>query len=60
MPLKEVQNKILEILYNGESIGKLRLSGGNARLLVGHSLDHDLDCLRMFYPDHLLRYIYIR
>ncbi|KAJ9187674.1 hypothetical protein P3X46_003101 [Hevea brasiliensis] len=55
MPLKEVQDKILEILYNGESIGKLRLSGGKARLLVGHSLDHDLDCLRMFYPDHLLR-----
>ncbi|EEF37657.1 exonuclease, putative [Ricinus communis] len=55
MPLKEVQNKILEILYNGESVGKARLSGGKARLLVGHSLDHDLDCLRMFYPDHLLR-----
>ncbi|KAK9280795.1 hypothetical protein L1049_003684 [Liquidambar formosana] len=56
MPLKEVQEKILEILYNGESIGRLRLDGGKARLLVGHDLEHDLDCLRMNYPDHLLRY----
>ncbi|KAK9281081.1 hypothetical protein L1049_003974 [Liquidambar formosana] len=55
MPLKEVQEKILEILYNGESIGRLRLDGGKARLLVGHDLEHDLDCLRMNYPDHLLR-----
>lgn len=56
MPLKEVQDKILEILYNGESIGRVRLDGGKARLLVGHDLEHDLDCLRMNYPDHLLRY----
>lgn len=55
MPLKEVQDKILQILYNGESIGRLRLNGGKARVLVGHGLDHDLDCLRMNYPDHLLR-----
>ncbi|GAB2301576.1 hypothetical protein Dimus_035591 [Dionaea muscipula] len=55
MPLKEVQEKILLILHNGESIGIVRLDGGKARLLVGHSLEHDLDCLRMNYPDHLVR-----
>ncbi|KAJ4972455.1 hypothetical protein NE237_005629 [Protea cynaroides] len=55
MPLKQVQEKILEILYNGESIWRTRLEGGKARLLVGHDLAHDLDCLRMCYPEHLLR-----
>jgi len=55
MPLKEVQEKIQEILYNGESIGIARIDGGKARLLVGHSLEHDLDCLNMTYPDHLIR-----
>lgn len=55
MPLKEVQDKILQILYNGESIGRLRLNGGRARVLLGHGLEHDLDCLKMNYPDHLLR-----
>ncbi|GLT71446.1 hypothetical protein SLA2020_434620 [Shorea laevis] len=55
LPLKLVEDKILQILYNGESIGKARLDGGKARLLVGHSLENDLDCLRMTYPNHLLR-----
>ncbi|GAB4829775.1 hypothetical protein Ancab_019430 [Ancistrocladus abbreviatus] len=55
MPLKEVQDKILAILYNGESIGIVRLDGGKARLLMGHSVEHDLDCLRMNYPEHLIR-----
>lgn len=55
MPLKEVQDKILHILHNGESIGILRLNGGKARVLVGHALEHDLYCLRMNYPDHMLR-----
>ncbi|XP_062145304.1 uncharacterized protein LOC133852555 isoform X1 [Alnus glutinosa] len=55
LPLKLVEEKILQILYNGESIGMARLAGGKARLLVGHALEHDLDCLRMTYPDHLLR-----
>lgn len=55
MPLKEVQEKIQEILYNGESIGIARIDGGKATLLVGHSLEHDLDCLYMNYPDHLIR-----
>lgn len=56
MPLKDVHDKILEILYNGESIGRSRLDGGKAKLLVGHDLDHDLDCMAMYYPQHLLRY----
>ncbi|XP_059660528.1 uncharacterized protein LOC132306937 isoform X2 [Cornus florida] len=55
IPLKEVQERLLQILYNGESIGRIRLDGGKGRLLVGHGLEHDLDCLRMNYPDHLLR-----
>jgi hypothetical protein len=56
LPLKLVEEKILQILYNGESIGRARLDGGRARLLVGHSLEHDLDCLIMTYPNHLLRF----
>lgn len=56
MPLKEVQDKILQVLYNGESIGRSRLDGGKAKLLVGHDLEHDLDCMGMYYPEQLLRY----
>ncbi|KAL5716433.1 hypothetical protein ACHQM5_018122 [Ranunculus cassubicifolius] len=55
MPLGQVQEKILEILQNGESISRLRSEGGKARLLVGHSIENDLKCLRIFYPDHMLR-----
>ncbi|KAM6558599.1 hypothetical protein CsatA_027838 [Cannabis sativa] len=55
MPLKEVQEKISQILYNGESTGSEWSDGAKARLLVGHSIKHDLDCLRMNYHDHLLR-----
>ncbi|KAH1219332.1 RNA exonuclease 4 [Glycine soja] len=55
IPLKKVREKLLQILQNGESIGKVRLDGGKARLLVGHDLAHDLDCLKMNYPDHMLR-----
>lgn len=55
MPLKLVQEKVQEILYNGESIGRIRLAGGKARVLVGHDLEHDLHCLLINYPDHLIR-----
>ncbi|KAK6260127.1 hypothetical protein SCA6_014601 [Theobroma cacao] len=55
MPLNEVQDKILKILYNGESVGRIRLDGEKVRLLVGHGIQHDLDCLRMKYPGQLLR-----
>lgn len=55
MPLKLVQEKVQEILFNGESIWKIRLEGGRARILVGHNLEHDLCCLRLNYPDHLIR-----
>ncbi|XP_021280597.1 RNA exonuclease 4 isoform X4 [Herrania umbratica] len=55
MPLNEVQDKILKILHNGESVGRIRLDGGKGRLLVGHGIQHDLDCLRMKYPGQLLR-----
>lgn len=55
MPLNEVRQRILQILYNGESIGRARLDGGRAKVLVGHNLEKHLDCLKMNYPDHLLR-----
>lgn len=55
MPLLEVSKKIEKILYNGESVSRARLEGGKARVLVGHDLDHDLDCLKMYYPPHLIR-----
>ncbi|XVE77749.1 hypothetical protein DITRI_Ditri13aG0087500 [Diplodiscus trichospermus] len=55
MPLNEVQDKIMKILNNGESVGRIPQDGGKARLIVGHGIQHDLDCLRMKYPSHLLR-----
>lgn len=55
MPLEEVSERLLQILYNGESIGRLRWDGGNARLLVGHDIVHDLFVLKMNYPDRLVR-----
>ncbi|KAG9457424.1 hypothetical protein H6P81_001932 [Aristolochia fimbriata] len=54
-PLKQVREKIEEILHNGEALWRIRLQGGKARVLVGHSVDHDLDCLQMNYPNHLRR-----
>lgn len=52
---KEVQDRILEILYNGESARRVMSDSGKARLLVGHDLKRGLDCLRINYPGHLLR-----
>ncbi|KAG8477693.1 hypothetical protein CXB51_027662 [Gossypium anomalum] len=55
IPLNEVQDKIMKILYNGESVGRIPPDGGKARLLAGHDVQHDLDCLRIKYPGFLLR-----
>ncbi|KAL4205020.1 hypothetical protein AMTRI_Chr01g112660 [Amborella trichopoda] len=55
MPLKQVQRTVEEILYNGEAPWRARSRGGRARILVGHGLDHDLKCLEIDYPDHLIR-----
>ena len=59
MPLKQVQEIIQQILYNGEAIWRAQSIGGRAKLLVGHNLDNVLQCLEMEYPAHLIRYIYI-
>lgn len=48
MPLEKVQEKILRILYSGKT-----------KVLVGHNLDRDMDCLRFNYPDYLLRYKFL-
>ncbi|GMH05533.1 hypothetical protein Nepgr_007373 [Nepenthes gracilis] len=50
MPLRQVQRKIQDYLCNGEPVWKIRSRGGKARILVGHGLDHDLDCLGIEYP----------
>lgn len=54
-PLKQVQRKIQDYLCNGEPIWQIRSRGGKARVLVGHSLDHDLKCLEMEYPAIMIR-----
>ncbi|CAN6482832.1 unnamed protein product [Victoria cruziana] len=54
-PWKQAQKRIQDILYNGESIWRARSKGGKARILVGHGLNHDLDCLAVDYPAHLMR-----
>lgn len=55
-PLNQVQRKIQDFLCNGEPVWKIRSRGGKARILVGHGLDHDLDCLKMEYPAIMIRY----
>jgi len=55
MLLRQAQKKIQDFLCNGEAIWKLRSRGGRARILVGHGLDHDLDCLGIEYPSFLIR-----
>ncbi|OAY69684.1 RNA exonuclease 4 [Ananas comosus] len=55
MPLKQAQRKIQDLLCNGEPIWKIRSKDTKARILVGHGLDHDLDCLGVEYPAFLIR-----
>ncbi|XP_042507169.1 RNA exonuclease 4-like [Macadamia integrifolia] len=55
MPLKQVQRKIQDFLCNGEPIWTIRSRRGRARILVGHGLDHDLDCLGVEYPPLMIR-----
>ncbi|KAF8399722.1 hypothetical protein HHK36_015593 [Tetracentron sinense] len=56
MPLRQMQRKIHDFLCNGEPIWTIRSRGGKARILVGHNLDHDLECLVMEYPALMIRY----
>ncbi|KAL2928726.1 RNA exonuclease 4 [Bienertia sinuspersici] len=55
MPLKQVQRKIQDFLCNGEPIWKIRSRGGKAKVLVGHGLEHDFECLGMEYPSIMIR-----
>ncbi|CAL9767169.1 unnamed protein product [Musa acuminata subsp. burmannicoides] len=55
MALKQAQRRIQDFLSNGEPIWKIRSRGGKARILVGHGLDHDLECLGVEYPEFLIR-----
>ena len=56
MPLKQVQKKIQDFLWNGEPMWKIRPSGSKAKILVGHALDHDIECLGIEYPTIMIRY----
>ncbi|KAH0633693.1 hypothetical protein KY289_036654 [Solanum tuberosum] len=47
MPWEEVRERIPQILYSREPIG---------RVLVGHNLETNLRCLKLSYLDHLQRY----
>ncbi|TVT99540.1 hypothetical protein EJB05_55089, partial [Eragrostis curvula] len=53
--VKKAQQRVQELLLNGEEPWKARTSRGRARLLVGHGLDHDLQALGMDYPAYLKR-----
>ncbi|KAL3359064.1 hypothetical protein AABB24_015899 [Solanum stoloniferum] len=46
MPLNEVRERIQQILYSVEPL---------RRVLVGHNLEKHLHCLKISYPDRLLR-----
>lgn len=55
IPVKQVQRKIQDYMCNGEPAWKIRPRGGKARILVGHGLDHDFECLGMEYPTIMIR-----
>ncbi|XP_054787511.1 RNA exonuclease 4-like [Prosopis cineraria] len=55
MAVRQVQRKIQDFLCNGEPMWKIRPRFGRARILVGHGLDHDLECLQMEYPAEMTR-----
>lgn len=55
MTVKRAQERVQELLFNGEQPWKVRSSRGRARVLVGHGLDHDLDALGVDYPAYLKR-----
>ncbi|GAB4846755.1 hypothetical protein Ancab_025763 [Ancistrocladus abbreviatus] len=55
MPLKQVQRKIQDYLCSGEPVWKIRTRGGKAMILVGHGLDHDLECLGIEDPAVMIR-----
>ncbi|KAM3250671.1 RNA exonuclease 4 [Capsicum chacoense] len=55
VPLKQVSKKIQDYLCNGEPLWQIRSRSGRARILVGHSLDHDLKGLELEYPTIMIR-----
>ncbi|OVA07592.1 Exonuclease [Macleaya cordata] len=61
MPLRQIQQKIQDLLCNGEQIRRTIRSGSSGgkaasrMILVGYDLDHSLECLGIEYPEHLIR-----
>ncbi|KAI3913904.1 hypothetical protein MKW92_051689 [Papaver armeniacum] len=57
MQPRDVQKIIQDFLCNGEPLWKIRSSKGTgkARILVGHGLGQDLECLGIEYPSNLIR-----
>ncbi|KAJ1416496.1 Ribonuclease H-like superfamily [Sesbania bispinosa] len=55
MPMRQVQRRIQDFLCNGESLWKIQPTGGNAKILVGHGLDHDLESLQIEYKAEKIR-----
>ncbi|KAL1352846.1 hypothetical protein HN51_016825 [Arachis hypogaea] len=55
IPMRQVQRKIQDFLCNGEPMWTIRARGGKARILVGHGLDHDLECLQIEYRPEKIR-----
>ncbi|GAB2231095.1 hypothetical protein Droror1_Dr00027382 [Drosera rotundifolia] len=54
MPLRQAQRKIQDFLCNGDPVWKIR-ARGKSRILVGHGLDHILECMGMEYPTVMIR-----